>query len=55
VIDSVLIEPVHIEKGAVVLGSILGPNVSVAGGSVVEASILKNSIINGDSLVRGCH
>jgi glucose-1-phosphate thymidylyltransferase len=51
VIDSVLIEPVHIEKGAVVRGSILGPNVSVAAGSVVEASILKNSIINGDSLI----
>ena len=51
VIDSLLIEPVHIEKGAVVRGSILGPNVSVAAGSVVEASILKNSIINGDSLV----
>jgi glucose-1-phosphate thymidylyltransferase len=49
--NSVLIEPVHIEKGAVVRGSILGPNVSVAAGSVVEASILKNAIINGDSLV----
>lgn len=51
VIDSVLIEPVHIEKGAVVRGSILGPNVSVAARSVVESSILKNCIINGDSLV----
>ncbi len=51
VIDSVLIEPVHIEKGAVVRGSILGPNVSIAAGSVVEASILKNSIVNGNSVV----
>lgn len=49
--DSVLIEPVHVEKGAIVRGCILGPNVSVAAGSVVEASIIKNSIINGDSLV----
>jgi glucose-1-phosphate thymidylyltransferase len=51
VTDSVLIEPVHIERGAVVRGSILGPNVSIAAGSVIEASILSNSIINGDSLV----
>jgi glucose-1-phosphate thymidylyltransferase len=51
VIDSVLIEPVHIEKGAVVRGSILGPNVSIAAGSVVESSILQNAIINGDSQV----
>lgn len=52
VTDSVLIEPVHIEKGAVVRGSILGPNVSVATGSVIETSIVRNSIINGMSLVR---
>lgn len=51
VIDSVLIEPVHIEKGALVRGSVLGPNVSVAAGSVVEASIVKDTIINRDSLV----
>jgi glucose-1-phosphate thymidylyltransferase len=52
VIDSVLIEPVHIEKGAVVRGSILGPNVSIAAGCVVERSILKNAIINSDSAVK---
>jgi len=49
--DSVLIEPVHIEEGAVVKGSILGPNVSVAAGSIVEACILKNTIINGNCQV----
>jgi glucose-1-phosphate thymidylyltransferase len=49
--NTVLIEPVHIEKGAVVRGSILGPNVSVAAGSVVESSILRNAIINGDTVV----
>jgi glucose-1-phosphate thymidylyltransferase len=51
-IDSVLIEPVHIEKGAVVRGCILGPNVSVAAGSIVETSIVRNSIINGKSHIR---
>lgn len=52
VIDSVLIEPVHIERGATVRGSILGPNVSVAAGSVVEESIIRDAIINADSKVR---
>jgi glucose-1-phosphate thymidylyltransferase len=51
VINSVLIEPVHIEKGAVVRGSIIGPNVSIAARSVVEASILPNALINNDTLV----
>lgn len=52
VTDSVLIEPVHIEKGATVRGSILGPNVSVAAGSVVEESIIRDAIINANSKVR---
>lgn len=51
VVDSVLIPPVHVEKGAVVRGCILGPNVSIAARSVVESSILKNSIVNGNSHV----
>ena len=51
-INSVLIEPVHIEKGAVVRNSIIGPNVSIAGGSVIELSIISDSIINGNSEVR---
>lgn len=50
-INSVLIEPVHIEEGAVVRDSILGPHVSVAAGSVVEQSIVKDSIINADNEV----
>ena len=45
-INCVLVEPVHIEKGAVVRDSILGPHVSVAAGSVVEQSIVRDSIIN---------
>lgn len=52
VIDSVLIEPVHIEEGAMVSGCILGPNVSVAAGSIIETSIVRNSIINGHSHVK---
>lgn len=51
-VDSVLIEPVHIEKGAVVRECIIGPNVSIASGSVIEKSVLSNSIINGNSVIR---
>ena len=51
-IDSVLIEPVHIEAGAIVQGCILGPNVSVAAGSIIETSIVRNSIINGKSHIK---
>jgi len=52
VVESVLIDPVHIGDGAVVRHSILGPNVSVAAGSVVEDSIISDSIINAGSKVR---
>jgi len=51
-INSVLIEPVHIDKGAVVRDSILGPHVSVAAGSVVSQSIVSDSIINANNEVR---
>jgi glucose-1-phosphate thymidylyltransferase len=52
VYDSVLIEPVHIGDKAVVRNSILGPNVSVAANSVVEDCIIRDSIINADSVVQ---
>jgi len=51
-INSVMIEPVHIEKGAVVRESIIGPNVSIACGSVIEKSIIRESIISSNSDVR---
>jgi glucose-1-phosphate thymidylyltransferase len=50
-VNSVLIEPVHIGYGAVVRNCVLGPNVSVARGSVIEGSIIRDSIINADSRV----
>lgn len=49
--DCVLIEPVHIEKGARVRHSIIGPNVSVAAGSDIEFSTISDSIINADCKV----
>jgi len=52
VVNSVLIEPVHVERGAVVRDSIIGPHVSIAAGSLVEQSIIRESIVNGNSEVR---
>ena len=48
-----LIEPVHIGQGAVVRNSVIGPNVSVAAGCHIEGSVIRDSIINTDSQVRG--
>lgn len=49
--NTVLIEPVHIEEGAFVKDSILGPYVSIAAGSRIEKSIISDSIINADNRV----
>ena len=52
VVDSVLIEPVHIGRGARVRNCIIGPDVSVASDCVVENSVIRDSIINAGSTVR---
>lgn len=50
--NCVFIEPVHIERGVVLIDSVVGPNVSVASGSLIERGIIRDSIINGNSVVR---
>ena len=50
--NCVFIEPVHIERDVTIKDSIIGPNVSVAGGSLIESGIICNSIINGNSVIR---
>ncbi|MEI6212909.1 MAG: sugar phosphate nucleotidyltransferase [Desulfuromonadales bacterium] len=50
--NCVFIEPVHIERGVTLKNSIIGPDVSVAAGSIIEQSIIRNSIVNGNSVVR---
>ena len=50
--ESVLIEPVHVEEGAVIRNSIIGPNVSIAAGSEIENSVISDSIINTDNIVK---
>lgn len=48
---SVLIRPVFIAPTARIVNSVLGPNVSVSDGAVVENSIIKNSIIGYEARV----
>ncbi len=41
----------HIEKGASVRDSIIGPNVSIAAGTRISGSIIRDSIINAETEV----
>jgi len=50
--NSVIIEPVYIGAGAKITNSVIGPDVSVARGSVVEQAVISDSIINADSEVK---
>lgn len=50
--NCVFIEPVHIERGVTLRDCVIGPNVSVASGSLIERGIIRDSIINGNSVVR---
>jgi len=52
VVNSVIIEPVYIGSGAKICNSVVGPDVSVARGSVVEQAVISDSIINADSEVK---
>jgi glucose-1-phosphate thymidylyltransferase len=47
----VILPPVAIDPSATVLGSIIGPHVSVAAGAVVRNSIVRNAIINESAIV----
>jgi len=46
-----ILPPVAIDPSATVLGSIIGPHVSVAAGAVVRNSIVRNAIINESAIV----
>jgi len=51
-VNSVVIEPVHIGKGTIIRNSIVGPDVSVAADCLIEGSILRDTIINKASHLR---
>ncbi|NLV24269.1 MAG: NTP transferase domain-containing protein [Deltaproteobacteria bacterium] len=48
-IDSVVIEPVHIGTGTIIRNSIIGPNASVAPNCHIEGCIIRDTIINSGS------
>jgi glucose-1-phosphate thymidylyltransferase len=50
--NCVLVDPVRIGEDCELEGSIIGPHVSVAHGTKIENSIVKNSIIGSDSEIR---
>jgi len=49
---SLLIPPVYVSPTAKIINSIIGPNVSIAEGVVIEHSIVRNSIVNSGSEIR---
>ena len=50
--DSVIIPPVCIEEGACISESVIGPYVSIATGSVIQHSIIRDSIISQEAIVQ---
>jgi glucose-1-phosphate thymidylyltransferase len=51
IINSTIIEPCYIGEGTKIINSVVGPHVSVGGGSNVENSVIRNSIIQNNSKV----
>jgi len=51
--NSIIIHPVSIAKGCSINNSIVGPNVTVAENTVIDSSIVKNSIIGHFSRIEG--
>jgi len=49
--NCVLIEPIYVERGAVIKNSIIGPNVSIAAGCLIDNSIISDSIINSENQI----
>lgn len=49
--NSVIVRPVHLGKGVVVEGSVIGPYATVADGAVVRNSVVSDSIIGKEALV----
>ena len=51
---STVTDPVRVEEGAVVLNSVIGPNVTVEAGARVEDSTVADTILGLDSTIVGC-
>ena len=51
---SKIIDPVYIEEGVTLTDAIVGPNVSIHAGAVIERSTLRDTIIGSKSQIRDC-
>jgi glucose-1-phosphate thymidylyltransferase len=51
-VESQVIQPVYIADGAKIMRSIVGPNVSISSGAVVEDSIVRDCIISEDAHIQ---
>jgi glucose-1-phosphate thymidylyltransferase len=47
-----IVEPVYIEDGVSITNSTIGPNVSIAAGTVVENSEVRESVVGSGSTIR---
>ena len=47
--NSVLIEPVHIEKGCIIENSVVGPHVTLGPNTVIKNSLVANSLVQHDT------
>jgi glucose-1-phosphate thymidylyltransferase len=52
--NSMVIEPCFIGENVTITNSIVGPNVSIEGGAVISGSVVKNSILRGNTRVQDC-
>lgn len=50
--DNIILEPVFIADSAKVENSVIGPYVSIAEGSVVQRSVIRNTIVNENAVVK---
>lgn len=49
--SSVLVQPCHVADGVVIENSVVGPNVSIGHGAVIQDSVVRNSILGENSIV----
>jgi glucose-1-phosphate thymidylyltransferase len=50
--NALVIEPCYIGKDVKIIGSVVGPHVSLADGSVVENSVITNSIVQKNTRIK---
>jgi len=54
-VNSIINEPVYLGKGVKISNSIIGPNVSIGNNTIIDSSIIKNTIIGSDSLLHSAN